>query len=335
MVFNLKNDEQNISELNSLIDNSIQTELSSKTSLTNEESFDESDQAAIEFFSSIMSRNTEHAYKAMTEKDVMKNVAIFVDYDNVYWTMYNSYNHDPDSEDAEKNLFHKLWERYGKDNVRTFRAYADFEKVRTKLTSLQKKRIQIRHVYSNDKQVDYRKNSSDIELCIDAVESTYKDSSISCYVIVTADSDMIPILSRLMYKGKRVELFYLSTALPQHINMTNFAHHSEDLLEFLNVQVETFDVEDYILKALEFINDWHVNFSETDKFLGTSWLKTQLANTLTIAPNKVSELIETLQTTEYIYDGVKETLTGKKTSLMLTEKGKEFLNKDEELVDSK
>lgn len=142
-----------------------------------------------EGIANIFGSSTERTIKTINKKDKLENVAIFVDYDNVYWTLMNNYSHDPNHEDPTKNLFVKLWERYGQSHVRTFRAYADFEKVRTELTRLQKKRVQIRHVYSNGKDGDHRKNSSDIELCIDAIEHTYKDPSVTCYVFVTADSE--------------------------------------------------------------------------------------------------------------------------------------------------
>lgn len=171
----------------------------------------------LNFFSEMMSLSTEKAFSNLNKKNKLDNVAIFVDYDNVYWTLMNNYSHDPNHDDPSKNLFHKLWSRYGQDKVRTFRAYADFEKIKTQLTSLQKKRIQIRHVYSNGKEGDKRKNSSDIELCIDAIEHTYKDPNVSCYVFVTADSDMIPIISRMTYKSKQVELFFIFQIL--HLNM--------------------------------------------------------------------------------------------------------------------
>jgi len=276
--------------------------------------------------------SAEKAVKALNARNKLENVAIFVDYDNVYWTLMNYYSHDPDNEDPNKNLFERLWERYKLDNVRTFRAYADFEQVRTDLTSLQKKRIQIRHVYSNSKDGDRRKNSSDIELCIDAIESTYKDTSITCYVFVTADSDMIPIMSRLMYKGKRVELFYLSKAAPQHVDMTKYAHYSQDLLQFLNVEFKEFLVENYFIPALFFIRDWEVKYgAQGDKFLGTSWLRSKLSENLGIPANTSSELIEKMQLEEYILPVKKQLSNGTiKTSLSLTNKAKEYLDSQAE-----
>ncbi|MFO7296083.1 MAG: NYN domain-containing protein [Clostridia bacterium] len=258
------------------------------------------------------------------QKRVQDNVAIFVDYDNVYWTLMKNYKHDPDHEDPEKNLFIKLWKRYGKDNVRTFRVYADFQKIRTSLTSLQQKRIQIRHVYSNGE----RKNSSDIELCIDAIETTYRDSTITCYVFVTADSDMIPILSRMMYKGKRVELFYIKDAAPKYVDITSYAHYSEDLLDFLNVEREVkHNLDDFIEEALKYIDEWHKNNGNyPNKFLGRKWLSEGLIDKLVIPPDVCAELIDKLKLDGYIVEEPKRLDNGKeRIEFRLTSKAYDLL----------
>lgn len=269
----------------------------------------------------------QESLTTLSKKNKMDNVAIFVDYDNVYWTLMNNYSHDPNNEDPNKNLFIQLWTRYGQENVRAFRAYADFEKIRTQLTSLQKKRIQIRHVYSNGKDGDHRKNSSDIELCIDAIEHTYKDPNVSCYVFVTADSDMIPIISRMTYKSKRVELYYLSDSLPQHIDMTSFVNSSEDLLTFLNVEVINYEIDDYIVTALEFIRDWNVNYKTTDKFLGVPWLREQFTRKFGITSNVASRLIEKLKVDKLINEGTKKLSNDNvKPSINLTTKGSTLLS---------
>ncbi|QQE81621.1 NYN domain-containing protein (plasmid) [Alicyclobacillus sp. SO9] len=271
--------------------------------------------------------------KKSFEDQKRDNVAIYVDYDNVYWTLMNSYGHDPDDSELTKNLFAQLWEFYGQDHIRTFRSYADYEKVKTSLTSLQRKRVQIRHVYSNDKSGDYRKNASDIEMSIDVIESTYKDSNISCYVIVTADSDMIPVLSRLMYKGKRVELFYLSSAAPKHIDMTRFAHHSVDLLEFLNVEIQQYDVEKYAFDSLMFIEEWHQQFGhKTDRWLGTSWLKVRFQEKFSIPSDVASEVIEYLQSTGSISTENRPTDKGSKPSISITENGRKIITELREVA---
>jgi uncharacterized LabA/DUF88 family protein len=282
---------------------------------------------SIGLFFDIIGKSTEETVRALNHVDLLDNVAIFVDYDNVYWTLKKIFNHDPDHEDLEKNLFHQLWKRYGQDHVRTFRVYADFQKIRTSLTNLQKNRVQIRHVYSNGKEGENRKNSSDIELCIDAIENTYKDPGITCYVFVTADSDMIPIMSRMMYKGKRVELFYLSDAAPKYVEMSNYVHHSEDLSDFLNIERKIYNVNDYIIPGLQIIVDWESKYeAEGIKFLGAPYLKGQFSKLLEIPELTASDLIELLQIQNYIEDSNKKLKNGQvKNSIKVSEKGHALL----------
>lgn len=277
----------------------------------------------MELFSKTIGNAMGNFIEDLSGKTKYENVAIFVDYDNVYWTLMKQYQHDPDNEDVTKNIFSRLWEEYGQNNIRSFKAFADFEAIRTQLTSLQKKRVQIRHVYSKGKDDQNKKNSSDIELCLDVIESTYKDDKISCYVIVTADSDMIPILSRLMYKGKKVELYYLSSATSSYTDITSYAHKSVDLLNFLNVQQNEYEIDDYVIKALQFIDGWCQKYQNNESvWLGQSWLKTNLPKEIELPEIYVSELLEKLDVEELIQSINKETKQGKKSSIELTENGR-------------
>ncbi len=240
--------------------------------------------------------------RVIAKHSQLENVAIYVDYDNVYWTLKNSYLHDPDDTNLERNLFAQLWNTYDRDNVRVFKAFGDFEQIACDMTSLQKKRIQLRHVYANGKKDEHRKNASDIELCLDAIETTYTDPNISCYVFVTADSDMIPIMSRLMYKGKHVELYYVPSAASKQFDITSYAHRAVDLLEFLNIQVKEYKIENYVIGALEFIENWERKFQENQEvFLGRSWLFMKLREVLAIPESAGSQLLEFLETNEYIF----------------------------------
>ncbi|MGI6286735.1 NYN domain-containing protein [Neomoorella humiferrea] len=271
----------------------------------NEQQEEEKRIEALKFVGDIFSLSAERAYKAMNTKNKMENVAIFVDYDNVYWGLMNSYKHDPDHEEPDKNLFIKLWEHFGRDNIRLFKVYGDFQQIRTSLTSLQRKRIQIRHVYANGKTEDRRKNASDIELCIDAIETTYKDPSITCYVFVTADSDMIPIMSRLMYKGKYVILYYNKSSAPKGIDITNYAHESWDLLEFLNVDVKDYNLEDYVDEAIRYIDNWQKENENNERYLGSKWLSNNLSNHLAIPLEIASRLIDLLKAEQIIIETYK------------------------------
>ncbi|MCR1994613.1 NYN domain-containing protein [Bacillus subtilis] len=273
---------------------------------------EEQSKQVMEMMMGVVSNSTQQTIRSMNLENKLDNVAIFVDYDNVYWSLMNNFNHDPDHELEEKNLFSRLWERYGQDNVRAFRVYADFQKIRSNLTRLQKKRVQIRHVYSNGKEGDYRKNSSDIELCIDAIENTYKDPSISCYVFVTADSDMIPIMSRLMYKGKRVELFYLSKTAPKYVELKQYVHYAQDLVELLKVEEKKYDRDKLMNQILVEVKKWHDSYgAQGDRFLGLSWFKRQLINILATPAEIISEILEELKQKNFIVEETKVLSKGK------------------------
>ncbi|MGO0063117.1 NYN domain-containing protein [Brevibacillus fluminis] len=266
--------------------------------------------------------------RQFNQSSMYDNVAIFVDYDNVYWTLTKGYMHDPDCSDESKNLFEKLTATYNRDNIRVFKAYADYEQIKSNLTSLQKKRIQIRHVYANGKKEQGRKNSSDIELCLDAIELCNENPNISCFVFVTADSDMIPIMSRLMYKGKRVELYSISSATSKQFDMNRYAHHYVDLLDFLGIEAKEYDLDSLIEPALKAIKGWTDKFiTDNSKFLGDPALKDLFQKELGIPQDTGSQLIERLevekliekQPKEYYHRATKQ--TSNKASNKLTANG--------------
>lgn len=274
-------------------------------SLNDENRVQDAAKEGLQLFGDLISTSVSEGIRAMRNQNIMDNVAIFVDYDNVYHTLVNNYQHHPDHEDMEKNLFIQLWSKYGRDNIRSFRAYADFEQIRSDLTSLQKKRVQIRHVYANGKAEQGRKNASDIELCIDAVETTYNNPDISCFVFVTADSDMIPVMSRLMYKGKHVELFYATLAAPKHTDIRNYAHESYDLLTFLNVDTKPVDVQMKIDDAICAIYRWHQRFGSSSRTLGVRFLQTTLMKDLAVPASSAMELIDAMRTDDLIEEATK------------------------------
>lgn len=271
------------------------------------------------FYQQVVTSAVESTITRMTRSNPKDNVAIFIDYDNVYWTLMNRYRHDPDHEDAERNLFEKLWEFYGKDNIRMFRAYADFEQVDANLTSMQKKRVQIRHVYANGKNEDKAKNASDIELSIDAMETCYTEPVVTCYVFVTADSDMIPIMSRMLYRGKHVELFYVEDAIAKHTDIRNYAHESYDLLDFLHVDVSPKNPSDYLQDAIVYISEWHAQPANKTKNLGPKWLRDGLADYLSIPSNTASQVIELLHRFNIIREELRTNEFGTHKNIVLNQ----------------
>ena len=123
-----------------------------------------------------------------------ENVGIFVDFDNIYYSL-REYGVNPEA--PEYCVFSLMERIYSINKIRTLRAYADYDQVGVSLKHLQEMRVQIKNVYGNGLEEEYRKNASDIELSVDALEIYYRSPEIDTFVFLTSDSDMIPIMSRL------------------------------------------------------------------------------------------------------------------------------------------
>lgn len=232
--------------------------------------------------------NEQMVKDIQSELNNVENACIFIDFDNLYYSMRN---YAIDVTDKSYDVCHFLNTIYGKDKIRGFRAYADFEQVQVSLRKLQENRVQIRNVYGNNKDDKYRKNASDIELSIDAIEMTYRDKNIDTYVIVTSDSDMIPIMSRLKYKGKKVHLYYTSQNSSQTTHFESFCDFSCDLLKLYEIDLERATFDYWYDTVIRLITDWYQDKSNANKTLGFKWLKEDIINETQLTDSFCSDLI--------------------------------------------
>lgn len=228
----------------------------------------------------------------------VENVGIFVDYDNIYYGLKDyGVNHNDDS----YCIFNLMNTIYGKEKIRTMRAYADFDQVTdVKFKSLQEKRVQIRNVYGNGKEEQNRKNASDIELSIDAMETYYKNSNIDTYVFITADSDMIPIMSRLVYKGKKVHLYYIRGNISQYQHIISYADVECDLLKLFEIDSQRKDAYYWVEKAKIEINNWHSDTKNSNKTLGGKWLRELLKANLFVSDKLASDIISYMESNKIV-----------------------------------
>ncbi|HOM03753.1 MAG TPA: NYN domain-containing protein [Acetivibrio sp.] len=234
----------------------------------------------------------------------VKNVAIFVDFDNIYYGMKD---YGINCEDVNYCIFTLLNKLYPKDMIRTMRAYADFDQVKVSLKLLQSKRVQIRNVYGNGKEEEHRKNASDIELSIDAIETYYKDNNIDTYVFLTSDSDMIPIMSRMLYKGKLVHLFYLNGHTTQYQNIGEYCHLSYDLIEIFEIDINRSKPEYWKDAALTEIDNWYKIKAGSNKLLGGKWLNELFCEKLMLSRKLSSALIDYLIANNFIEEKTNDT----------------------------
>lgn len=229
------------------------------------------------------------------------NVAIFVDFDNIYYSLKD---YGVNMEDENFCIFSLMNALYAKDKIRTMRAYADYDQVNISFKYLQEKRVQIKNVYGNGKTEEHRKNASDIELSIDAIDTYYKDQNIDTFVFITSDSDMIPVMSRLIYKGKKVHLFYIDSNTSQYQHITEYCHLSYDLLNLLGIDVNRKNPEYWTDKALSVIKEWYDNPQNSSYALGGKWLKELLCERLYLSSRLSSDLIAYMSITNIIKDDI-------------------------------
>ena len=111
-------------------------------------------------------------------------VAVLIDYENV-------------GLDTIQYLFDQLSD-VGRGIIK--RAYADWSVHRSKRDQLLEYGIEAEHYFHNTKS---GKNSSDICLVIDAVDLLH-NAPIDTFVIVSADSDFVPLVNKLRAAGKTV-----------------------------------------------------------------------------------------------------------------------------------
>lgn len=217
------------------------------------------------------------------------NVCILIDYDNLFHTMKR---YAVDVTDEKYDICKFFNNIYGMNKIRTFKAYADFDQVDVSLRKLQEQRVQIRNVYGNNRNDKYRKNASDIELSIDAIESTYKDPNIDTYIIVTSDSDMIPIMSRLKYKGKQIHLFYTSQNASQTVKFDSYCDFSCDILKLFKIDVAKGTIEYWFNGIIQQISDWYSK--NPNKNYGFTWLKRDVAGQNNITEQYASEILNAM-----------------------------------------
>lgn len=225
----------------------------------------------------------------------IKHVGIFVDFDNVYYTLKD---YGINIQEPEYDIFKAINTIYSKEKIRTLRAYADYDQVDISFKWMQEHRVQIKNVYGNGREEEHRKNASDIELSIDAMESYYKNPEIDTFVFITSDSDMIPIMSRLIFKGKNVHLYYIDAHTSQYQNILEICNMKCDILDLLSIQPERGTLDYWKNNAISLMTKWYDE--NKSKTLGGRWLNDLFQKEFHFTSKKSSELIKHLKDNLYI-----------------------------------
>lgn len=221
----------------------------------------------------------------------VNNVGIFIDFDNIYYSLRD---YGINVEDDDYCIFTLMNRIYTFNKIRTMRAYADYDQIKISFKKLQEKRVQIKNVYGNGREEEHRKNASDIELSIDALDAYYRNPNIDTFIFITSDSDMIPIMSRLIFKGKKVHLYYIEDKVSHYQDITGFCHVKHNLINLFKIESERLENSYWKNKAIEIIENWFAEPNNKAKMLGGKWLNDILSKDLFLPPKRVSELIDYL-----------------------------------------
>jgi hypothetical protein len=129
--------------------------------------------------------------------------AVFLDFENIYYFLKNTFFDPPGLNDHVlellRNLRHRLSEEYGLDSI-VLNAYADFERLdTTPQGALYLLGVDTKNVMGTD-----HKNAADMRLCIDVLEVLYTRSEIGTFVLVAGDRDYIPVIQHLRRQARHV-----------------------------------------------------------------------------------------------------------------------------------
>jgi uncharacterized LabA/DUF88 family protein len=142
-------------------------------------------------------------------------VAIFIDYENVYWGLINQYNFKPQL----PHLISLILKEVAKDgNLLIKNAYADWERTEFHGAQSAFKKAGVEPAFTLSKKtvkgaVSVWKETADASLMLDAQQTMYERPEIDEFVLVTGDRGCLDLIHRLASRGKKVKICALESAI--------------------------------------------------------------------------------------------------------------------------
>lgn len=150
------------------------------------------------------------------ENHYRSDVAVFIDFENIYVSVR-------DKLDANPN-FEVIMDRCADlGRVVIARAYADWYRYPRVTSALYANAIEPMYVptyyYDRDMGRTGRaiKNSVDMNLCIDAMKTLFTNPNIGKFVLTTGDRDFIPLVNSIRQQGKEVIIIGIGGAASSHL----------------------------------------------------------------------------------------------------------------------
>jgi uncharacterized LabA/DUF88 family protein len=132
----------------------------------------------------------------LQENTESRNAIVYVNYENIF-DLLKLHGKDP----QEMDFFQVIHDRLKASGLKLidFTIFGDFEKkpINSHQQSLLRKMgFQTRHI------VNKGKNSSDLELTVNALRDLYKNPIINVFVIISGDEDIVPLLKEIKFECK-------------------------------------------------------------------------------------------------------------------------------------
>ncbi len=144
------------------------------------------------------------------------DVAVFIDFENVYVSVRDKLDANPNFESIMERC-----EDFGR--VVIARAYADWYRYPRVTSALYANGIEPMYVptyyYDRDMGRTGRpiKNSVDMNLCVDAMKTLFTNPNIEKFVLATGDRDFIPLVNTIRQQGKEVIIIGIGGAASAHL----------------------------------------------------------------------------------------------------------------------
>jgi uncharacterized protein (TIGR00288 family) len=144
-----------------------------------------------------------------------KDVALFLDFENVYISVRQVYNQNPNFEALAEKA-----DEFGR--VIISRAYADWYRYQRITNALYANGIEPVYVPTyyygqNPQHSNAIKNSVDIHMTIDAMRTLYTHDNIQTYIFITGDRDFIPLMNAIRQYGKECIVVGVAEAASSHL----------------------------------------------------------------------------------------------------------------------
>ena len=174
----------------------------------------------------------------------MDKTIILVDYDNVFVTLKNNYR-DFKHPNVMYDIITKIRDKYKNDKILSLKLFADFQKAQISdigYDILKKSHVEIEHVFNG-------KNASDVILMINCMKYMMQYPHIDKIVLVSSDSDLVPIFHEVELLGKKLEVIYFdintSKEHIQHIKEIGIDNYTIESILGINKYVECKDIDEF------------------------------------------------------------------------------------------